>query len=121
MTAGSSGQVVFDFLNSTLYTLRVVATNRHPDKEFIKGTFRLTSDPDQCTVHLINCGVTVFGDMASVEFAGRGPATGYQCTFDMMEPYQCKYTESLALVHIQAGEVVNINYVQIAIGALMTD
>ena len=88
--AGSSGHVVFDSLNSTLYSLRVVATNRHPDKVFIKRKINVTSDPDYCTLHLINGGVTVSGDTARVEFAGSGPATGYLCRLDKMDPYQCK-------------------------------
>ena len=35
-----------------------------------------------CTVHLINDGVTVNGNTATVEFASSGPATTFQCSLD---------------------------------------
>ena len=33
-------------------------------------------------MHLINDGVTVNGDTATVEFAGSGPTTSFQCNLD---------------------------------------
>ena len=73
-----------------MYNLRVVATNRRPDKEFIKSRFEITDDAERCTLHLINGGVSVSGDNATVEFWGRGPASSYLCHLDKMEPYQCR-------------------------------
>ena len=81
---------MFETLNSTRYTLRVVATNRHPDKVFIKRIFETSSDPDRCTVHMINEGVVVAGDSATVEFTGRGPAKGHHCSLDKMSFYKCE-------------------------------
>ena len=91
VTAGSSGRVSFSLLRPAVYTLRVVATNRHPDKEFIKTRFEITDDPERCTLHLINGGVTVIGDdTATVEFASRGPARAYLCHLDKMDSYECE-------------------------------
>ena len=87
---GSSGHAVFSSLVPGVYTLRVVATNRHPDKGFIKCRFEVTTDAERCTLHLINDGVTVTGDSATVEFTGRGPVKGYHCQLDKMEFYECK-------------------------------
>ena len=88
---GSSGHAVFSSLVPGVYTLRVVATNRHPDKEFIKRRFEVTTDAERCTLHLINDGVTVTGDSARVEFTGRGPVKDYRCQLDKMEFYECKF------------------------------
>jgi hypothetical protein len=85
----SGGYVEFSGLSPAVYTLRVVATNRRPDKEFIRSRFEITEDTERCTLHLINGGVSVSGDSATVEFTGRGPAHGYLCYLDKMEPYQC--------------------------------
>ena len=41
-----------------------------------------TANPNICTVHLINDGVTVNGNTATVEFASSGPATTFQCSLD---------------------------------------
>ena len=81
--------MVFTGLSPALYTLRVVATNRRPDKEFIKTRFEITDDAERCTLHLINGGVVVSGDSARVEFTGRGPAAGYLCHLDKTPPYMC--------------------------------
>ena len=89
-STGSGGHVVFESLNSTRYTLRVVATNRHPDTEFTKRRFEITSDPQRCTLYLINRGITVSGDSATVEFSGRGPANGYHCVLDKIESFECE-------------------------------
>ena len=67
-----------------------MATNRVPDKEFIRSRFEITDDPERCTLHLINDGVTVTGDSATVEFTGRGPIDGYYCSLDRMELFKCK-------------------------------
>ena len=79
----------FSGLSPALYTLRVVATNDRNDKAFIKTRFEITDDTERCTLHLINGGVSVSGDSATVEFTGRGPVHGYLCYLDKMDPYQC--------------------------------
>ena len=40
------------------------------------------ANPNTCTMHLINDGVTVNEDTATVEFAGSGPTTSFQCRLD---------------------------------------
>ena len=98
-----SGHAVFSSLIPGVYTLRVVATNRHPDKEFIKRRFEVTTDAERCTLHLINDGVTVTGDSATVEFTGRGPVKDYRCQLDMMEFYECKIF--LKSLHEDASDI----------------
>ena len=90
--SGSGGYVNYTGLEAGIYILRVVATNRRPDTEFIKRRFEITNDPKRCTVHLINSGVTVTGNNATVEFTGRGPVEGYYCLVDGDEYYECEYT-----------------------------
>ena len=80
---------MFSGLSPGVYTLRVVATNRKPDKVFITRRFEITDDPGRCTLHLINEGVSVRGDSVRVEFTGRGPASDYLCSLDKTQPYQC--------------------------------
>ena len=89
IVAGSSGYVMFSGLSPGVYTLRVVATNRKPDKVFITIRFEITDDPDRCTLHLINEGVSVREDSVRVEFTGRGPASDYLCSLDKTQPYKC--------------------------------
>ena len=83
----------FSGLSPAVYTLKVVATNRQPDrskdKAVIKIRFEITDDTERCTLHLINGGVVVSGDSATVEFTGRGPAAGYLCHLDKTQPYIC--------------------------------
>ena len=88
---GSSGYVNFSGLEPGIYILRVVATNLRPDKEFIKRRFEITNDTQRCTLHLINDGVTVTGDTATVEFSGRGPVEGYYCRTNREDYYMCEY------------------------------
>ena len=90
LRAGSSGHVMFSSLKPDVYTLRVVATNRHPDKEFIKRHLEITDDPERCILHFINSGVTVTDGVATVEFASQGPAQRYNCYLDKMHSYECK-------------------------------
>ena len=49
-----------------------------------------TANPNMCTVHLINDGVTVNGNTATVEFASVGPATTFQCSLDSQSFSACE-------------------------------
>ena len=59
LCTGSGGHVVFPGLSPAVYTLRVVASNRIPDKKFIKVRFEVTDDPERCTLHngIAHCGI----------------------------------------------------------------
>ena len=48
------------------------------------------ANPNICTVHLINDGVTVNGNTATVEFASAGPATTFQCSLDSQSFSACE-------------------------------
>ena len=43
------------------------------------------------TPHLINNGVSITNDIATVEFSSQGTVQEYYCQLDMMKPYECKY------------------------------
>ena len=63
-----------------------MARDEHNNRAIKKTRFEVTDDPERCTLHLINEGVSVRGDSARVEFAGRGPANGYLCHLDKHHP-----------------------------------
>ena len=55
--------------------------------------FAYTANPAICTVHLINDGVTVDGDTATVEFTSSGPATSFQCNLDRGDFIPCELVQ----------------------------
>ena len=81
--------MMFSELSPAVYSLRVVARDEHNNRAIKTTNFEVTDDPERCTLHLINEGVSVRGDSARVEFAGRGPVNGHLCHLDSTEPYQC--------------------------------
>ena len=63
-----------------------------------------TANPNTCTVHLINDGVTVDGGTATVEFASTGPTTTFQCSVDGQSLSACELvqdTYTLQLVYCE--------------------
>ena len=52
-----------------------------------------TASPNICTVHLINDGVTVNGNTATVEFASSGPTTSFQCSLDRQGFTACELVQ----------------------------
>ena len=89
--SGSSGSVLFTDLAPGRYVLRVAATNSKEDRAIERRRFEISSDPSFCTTHLINTGVTVRGDTATVEFAGTGPAGTFSCRLDAEPAFTCTY------------------------------
>ena len=88
MHAGVSGNVSF----SGLYVLKIHAYNRRDDARTIKRGFVVTSDPDYCSLVLVNEGVRVSesGREAVVEVKGHGPAEGFSCVLDSGEQFSCE-------------------------------
>ena len=68
----------------------MAATNSREDRAIERRSFEITSDPTFCTIHLINGGVTVSGDIATVEFTGTGPAETFRCKLDTERAFACK-------------------------------
>jgi len=87
----SSGSVSFTNLAPGRYVLRVAATNSKEDRVIERRRFEISSDPSFCTTHLINGGVTVRGNTATVEFAGTGPAEMFSCKLDTEPAFACMY------------------------------
>ena len=83
--------MLFSSLSPDLYTLRVIATNRRPDKEFIKRRFEITDDLERCSLHLINDGVSISDDTVTVQFASQGRVDRYNCHLDKTDYYECKH------------------------------
>ena len=97
--SGSSGNVSFTDLAPGKYVLRVAATNSREDRAIERRSLEISSDPSFCTTHLINGGVIVSGDMATVEFAGTGPAEKFRCKLDTEAAFACKL--KLVLLYTQ--------------------
>ena len=91
MNAGSSGRVVYTGLVPKRYNMRVVAVNTREDRAIVSRRFQVHSDPDYCTMHLVNEGVTVTGNNVTVEFAVVGPAEGVTCQLDSQPLFSCEY------------------------------
>ena len=89
---GSSGSVSFTDLAPGRYVLRVAATNSKEDRAIERRRFEISSDPSFCTTHLINRGVTVTGDTATVDFTGTGPAETFRCRLDTEPAFACKFS-----------------------------
>ena len=77
--------------------MRVVAVNTREDRAIVSRQFQVHSDPDYCTMHLVNDGVTVANDNVTIEFAVVGPAEGVTCQLDGQPPFSC---EQYPFVHI---------------------
>ena len=92
MHAGFSGNVSFSGLRPGLYVLKIHAYNRRDDARTIKRGFVVTSDPDYCSLVLVNEGVSVSesGREAVVEVKGHGPAEGFSCVLDSGEQFSCE-------------------------------
>jgi len=95
--SGSSGSVSFTDLAPGRYVLRVAATNSKEDRAIERRRFEISSDPSFCTTHLINGGVTVRGNTATVEFAGTGAAEMFSCRLDTGPAFACTYQMHISL------------------------
>ena len=92
MHAGFSGNVTFSGLRPGLYVLKIHAYNRRDDVRTVKRGFVVTSDPDYCSLVLVNEGVRVSesGREAVVKVKGHGPAEGFSCVLDSGEQFSCE-------------------------------
>ncbi len=52
-------------------------------------TVSYTAEPGICSVHLLNDGVTVSGNSATVDYSLNGPADGTVCSLDRQELEPC--------------------------------
>ena len=87
---GSSGEMTFSNLEPGRHTLRIVARNSRDDRAAVSRRFFI-SNGTECAIHLINSGLSVYGDNAKVEFATSGlPVTQVLCTVDSRE-FPCRF------------------------------
>ena len=88
---GSSGRFERTDIPPGDYTLRVVAKDPSTgERKVIRRSFRVSGDNTYCTVVLINRGVTVDGNSATVEFRGSGIVSQYACSVDRQEYMPCE-------------------------------
>ena len=94
---GSSGHVVFPLLRAGPHVLKIQAYNKKMDVTTVKRGFMMNSDPNYCSLVLIDRGVTVSEDGTSAVVKVRvfGPATQLSCVLDEEPPFICKYTSSI--------------------------
>ena len=79
------------------YTLRVVARNSREDRGAASRRFFI-GNGTQCAVHLINSGLSVYGDNAKVEFATSGlSVTDVLCKVDSRE-FPCRLKNTFCTV-----------------------
>ena len=64
------------------YTCVLAVYVDHASMVYFLLPFPHTANPNTCTVHITNDGVTVNGDTATVEFAGSGPTASFVCSLD---------------------------------------
>ena len=87
---GSSGQFLFTNLTSGTYTLKVVASNGQGDRSVERRNLVVSSEP-YCAAHLINSGVSVRGNRATIEFTTTDePAVSFSCTVDNERTFPCE-------------------------------
>ena len=77
--------------------LKIHAYNRRADVSTAKRGFVVISDPDYCSLVLVNRGVVLSedGSTATVEVKVQGPARQLSCMLDNGEPFQCTYSDGL--------------------------
>ena len=77
--------------------LKIHAYNRRADVSTVKRGFVVTSDPNYCSLVLVNRGVVLSedGSTATVEVKVQGPARQLSCMLDNGEPFQCMYSDGL--------------------------
>ena len=92
---GLSGSVIFSGLTPGLYVLKIHAYNRGTDAVVVKRAFMMTSDPNFCSVVLINRGVVVSenGREATIEVNSYGLANTYTCRLDNEPEFECELHE----------------------------
>lgn len=107
---GSNGSIVFTNLIPRRYTLRIEAQNLNEDPVILRRQLEISSDPQYCTLHFINGGVTVNCDQrtAVVEFVKNGPVTSFNCQLDRQGFFPCKMmsTKLLSIRPASRAEMV---------------
>ena len=73
-------------------TIMRVHTHTHTHIHTPKTISLHVGGSGDCTVNLINRGIVVREDMASIEFAGNGDASSHTCQIDRQQRRQCKYS-----------------------------
>lgn len=93
LSTGSSGHTIFPIMRPGLYVLKIYAYNRKTDVTFVKREFVVSSDPNYCSLVLVNRGVIVSenGTSAEVEVSVYGPATQLSCALDGGRAFTCKH------------------------------
>ena len=85
------------------FTLRVVAVDPlisdrlNPDRRAIaRNRLWVHGDDVFCVTHLKNDGVTVNQNTMTIDFYSTGDPTGFLCSFDRGEFFECKFLLSLS-------------------------
>ena len=110
---GSSGRVEFTGLVPGDFTLRVVAVDPlisdrlNPDRRAIaRNRLWVHGDDVFCVTHLKNDGVTVNQNTMTIDFYSTGDPTGFLCSFDRGEFFECKFLLSLSLSLSLSNQVI---------------
>lgn len=87
--AGTKTAVLFTRVPAGIH--RLVLTARTSLEE-VSVTYRLIlpAEPNTCTAHLINRGITINNQTAVAEFSGFGPYNGFICKLDNPLSFPCE-------------------------------
>ena len=101
---GSSGRVEFTGLVPGDFTLRVVAVDpfisdrlNRDRRAIARNRLWVHGDDVFCVTHLKNDGVTVNQNTMTIDFYSTGNPTGFLCSFDRGEFFECKFLLSPSL------------------------
>ena len=76
-----------------------MARNDKDDRTSVSRSFFI-GNGSHCAVHLINSGLSIYGDNAKVEFATSGlPTTGTMCIVDSQQ-FPCKFFKVLSPIKL---------------------
>ena len=92
---GISGHVSLPILRAGPHILKIHAYNRKRDATIVKRGFVVNSDPNFCSLVLVNQGVIISEDGTSAVIQVRvyGPSKALSCELDGGLPFTCKCTQ----------------------------
>ena len=101
---GSNGRYEYTGLRPGDFTLRVVAKDpfvserSNPNfRAIARNRLWVHGDNVFCVTHLKNDGITVDQNTLTVDFYSTGNPTGFLCSFDRGEFFECKFLLSVSL------------------------
>ena len=89
---GSNGVFTASGVSPGRHVIRVIARSisRRAIRKILKSIVYVPEDSESCRPHLINRGLNVIGNNATLEFASTGSPLGFECILDRGYGEACK-------------------------------